>query len=75
MLAVPLALSASLFAFFGVLVGTAIGALLLVAAGVYFGLAGGVLLARGPVAHTVWVVLGIVALIPAIGLATMKTPW
>ena len=76
LLAIPLGLFGATFAFFGVLVGTAIGGILLVIASVYFGLAAGVLFTKDATAtHTACVILGVIAILLAAKLATSKAPW
>lgn len=75
LLAVPLALFGATFAFFGVVVGTEIGQILLVIALVYFGLCAGVLVAKQPVIRGVFFLLGVIAVFLATKLATMKSPW
>lgn len=75
LLAVPLALFGATFAFFGVLVGTEIGGILLVIALVYFGLSAGVLFAKHPAIQGVFFLLGVLAVFLATKLATSKAPW
>jgi len=74
-MAVPLALFGATFAFFGVLVGTGIGGILLAIALVYFGLSAGVLFAKHPAIRGVCFLLGGIAVFLATKLATSKVPW
>jgi hypothetical protein len=73
-LAIPLGLIGLAFSVFGVMI-PQLGGILITIGLLYFGIGAGVLFTKQSGILTVWVILGVIALLFGLKIATMKAPW